>query len=213
MNLQLRPEARAVGWAELDSAQKSAFVRIVAALEEAVGALATNTVGEDRMSRILLLSGARGTGKTTVFLSARSVLHPSADVAKFGDAALRKRIKELSKNVVWLETLDMEMIPRSTNLLAAILARVDRAIRPDAEASTSSGTIFDTSPDQNDALQQLQRLQADVASAWDDDFLSHNVQFDSTTFTIESIEVERKRLGLNRKLSEVLDTPRTRTNR
>ena len=153
----LRPEARSVPWRQLDGEQRRAVKRMISLLNESVsdltnagerGASKTEFVLDgDRTSRIAFLSGERGTGKTTVLLSikeawnlARNLHSPGPPGGYLGeeDRESWNTLAGIANRLVWLDPLDMEPLPPSTNLLAAVLARIDRA----SEASGIAGGSF-----------------------------------------------------------------------
>ena len=137
----LRPEAMPFSWDSLHESQKEGFRRIVGAMAQAArmieraslaGAGSTaksgSTAAEDsqRTSHTLLLSGERGTGKTSVlFTVERTINNAKWRTENFKGIDTDPCWADLSKlieaGVVWLERLDMDPLPRSTNLLAAIL--------------------------------------------------------------------------------------------
>lgn len=179
---RLRPEERAVHYSKLDEQQKQAFTKIVQLIAEAIGDLSTRDRAMDsdrqaglppwlarpRTSRTVLLHGGRGMGKTTVSLSIIKASRRAAE-GKYPED-LKDYIKLLSDRVVWLEPIDMSPLPGPTNLLAAVLARIDSAVRDRISSSTcgqagepSRPGALGWSPDYEKALQQLRRLQTSVA--------------------------------------------------
>ena len=146
MSQILRPEARPITWQFLDSSQKAATRTIAGLLKAAIDGLPLPgrstepvdeitqwVIDEDRSNRVAFLSGERGTGKTTVLLSLKKFCElfqrrPSASTDL--PEELRGILQEISQKVVWLEPIDMEPLPESANLLAAIVARIDDAVQP-----------------------------------------------------------------------------------
>ena len=219
----LRPEARALSWSRLEDAQKQAITRVVDLLIEAIesipgenqeefgrGAPESFRIDNDRASRIVLLSGRRGTGKTTVLLTLRDLCRPERKPLpgdEIKDEEVRKKIAQVADRAIWLEPIDMEPLAESTNLLAAVLARInDAAQGPQArDEDVKPRGLLDPGPDYQDALLDLQRLENDVALAWDGNLSSRSAHIDPDHFAVEVMRAEHVRLALNRKLRDVLD--------
>ncbi len=225
----LRHEARSVTWSQLDHAQRSALQRMIALLKEAVDSLPPSTgrdepvqsplLDSQRASRIVFLSGERGTGKTTVLLSliGACVLAKVSTEAPQGflrdpeDRPLWEDLCRMCKRLVWLEAIDMEPLPASTNLMAAILARIDLSVKPDEFGSSDAGGrrsthgLLDPSPDYHEALLGLQELMTSVALAWDGNIVQRAGSLDPDTYAVEVMRAEQARLSLNRKMNKVLD--------
>src|SRR5262245_46939814 len=138
----LRPEARPLDWERLDKSQQTAVEQIVHLMDEAVsqiphdrtkgkesgGTGGSFRLDDDRASRIVLLSGERGTGKTTVLLSIKRLTEKAVrDSREKLKIRVSGQVAELSRRIVWLEPIDMEPLAEPTNLLAAILTRVEAA--------------------------------------------------------------------------------------
>lgn len=186
-----RPEAHAMTWGSLLPPVRKAvhdLLMRIAGAEEArrAGALPDAPHRPQALSNCFLVYGSRGTGKTTVLLSAqRAVLH-GADSPGFFDAAprhghqdpllqaARGHAQALSadKHIVWLEPLDLEPLPRTTNLLTTLLTRVRNALDagdgPHAAARDrlSSASIYEEAGD--DARQLLDRLINDATLMWEE---------------------------------------------
>lgn len=235
----LRPEARSVPWSQLDVAQRGALERMVALLDAALNDLSAQkgrrepelglVLDSDRASRNVFLSGERGTGKTTVLLSLREACYwaridraAPAGYLKADDTEVEKTLGDLwtktlgfADRLVWLEPIDMEPLPSSTNLLAAILARVDKAVKPDEPHSRSGSReagarraahgLLDPSPDYHQALMDLQELMTSVALAWDGNITQRAGSVDPDTYAVEVMRAEKARLSLNQKMNDVLD--------
>ncbi len=158
----LRQEARPFHWEDLNQSQKDAFERIVETLEEAIAALDGRknlsdrrgsdwnplSLDPDRFARSAFLSGARGTGKTSVLLSLFSVLSNfEKEKGKFfssrkgasgnekqksnrsEETNMDDRLENLSRRVIILPTLDLEPLPPSTNLFVALAMRIEKALK------------------------------------------------------------------------------------
>jgi hypothetical protein len=179
----LRPEARPFGRLTLDREQNEAVQRILRMLNSAIemidrsstrkgGNAARSTIWEvdpERSSRIVLLSGERGTGKTTVLLSmmkdCRDIGEHKREVERAGPKLPGKGdpefLEKVAQRTIWLEPLDMETLPTTTNLLAAILARVENVARMfhiEREYEADRRRSLIEKERENDPLNTLRRL-------------------------------------------------------
>ena len=178
---------------------------------------------------MIFLSGQRGTGKSTVLISLFDAFLNSydkrfkddGDESEGGDKASKTNKQEaqtlasqteslvqgLRRRIIWLDPLDMEPLPHPTNLLAAILARVDRAVtrfvvsagdspRPSGLLNLGSG---------EKALHDLRKLAADAAIAWDGNIQKRAGALDPDSYAEEVTRVEEARLGINGRLDATLD--------
>ncbi len=225
----LRPEARPAIYKVLDRQQKDAFGRIVKLIVEAIdgidaarGSRSAETIGTSTQlppwldhrsaTRMAFLHGHRGMGKTTVMLSVlRACLH--WDDTEY-PPELGSAIRKMRARTVWLEPIALEPLPGSANLLAALLARIDRAVQQRISASGEGagdatgrgrGGALAFMPDQERALLQLQRLQTAVAVAWDGNLPARGGQLDPDTYAVELLRAEQSRLSLKHDLSVRLD--------
>lgn len=143
-----------------------------------------------------LVTGLRGTGKTTVLLSARDAVCKCGEFFKETDYGKARRekleqnkkkkqqedkqknrteasAKKLENCVVWIPVLDLEPLPAKTNLLATTLTWVSNALDTSHHEcnDTAEGTAHLTSPFEEDAgsaRQLLGRLINDATLMWED---------------------------------------------
>lgn len=222
-----RPEARPLSWAALVGPERDAFAAILQHLAEAARRVTADpqvkrppkpsprmpvVLDPERANQIVFLNGARGTGKTTVLLSLLAAFgNPEEYGPEKGD--VRTQLDDTHRRVFWLEPLDMEPLPSGTNLLAALLARIEKVLSdivpgraPDASPHSKSEPVGYLAPGFGEKVSlALQRIQADVALAWDGNLLERRAHLDADTYAQEVLRVERARLGLNSKLRKVLD--------
>lgn len=227
---RLRPEARPASYERLDADQRRGFDRLVDLLSAAVAEIdrlprsaesrretsrPTGPMLEHaRSSRTVLISGGRGTGKSTLMLSLISAVRepPPAHDTGVSPAPPRTMLQALNRRVVWLETLDLEPLPEGTSLLGAILARIEAAageyLRPrlgDAESTVASPPLL-MSRDSTEhvAMRELIRLQTAVATSVDGNLRARAGSLDPDSFAVEARKAERGRLGLNRSFADCL---------
>lgn len=230
----LRPEARPLPYGRLDRQQQTAFVRMVKLLmaatvdagqassapstdEAALSGWAGSAVPlgpfrpAGRSSRNILVSGGRGTGKTTLMLSLARALTPAGKPDATLDEALPREVIEqinsLRRRLVWLETLDMEPIASDANLLGAVLARVEDAVGaylPGNDRPPERMSLLYPSAGVHDVSRELGRLQTSVALSFGGNLGERAGSLDPDTFAVESRRTERERLGLDRRFAAVL---------
>lgn len=250
---RLRPEAKVFDFDELTISQLKAMDNIMGKLKAAhnnltVISAAKNKSGKkgnkytffvekDNKNRMILLSGGRGSGKTSVLYSVVNVLDsfdssiskkirlikeeeiPKNELAELNLKNIKdkstseigliievlKKSNDLQKKLIWLQPLEMETLPPASNLLAAILNRVDEAINrfraghPNIYQDTRLG------PDEQDVLLEFTKLQQDVALAWSGNLDQHAVNLDPDSFAVEVLRAEQNRLDLDQRIESILD--------
>ena len=222
--VQIRPEAGALSWDMMDENQQKAFRRIVETIYDAIGSLPEKAAAPrreklsidtplgwasgDRSTKTVFLSGGRGSGKSSVL---RSLIESTLiDSTSEFDEGLDRKVSDLRNRVIWLEPIDLEPLPESTNLLAAILARVEEACRRVAEPDSSRsdrdyGGLLELAQDYRGAMKRLQELQNSVALAWDGNLPQRSEHLDPEVYAVEVSRIERSRLSINRMMSTVLE--------
>lgn len=218
----LRPESRPVKYVELGESQKDVLEKIISLLSEAVAMVdekshdaispSSSWLENNRTSRLLFLSGQRGTGKSTVLASlVGSEKEKFFDKLEIKDIpiAILNGLKNIKDRIVWLEPIDLETIPSSSNLLGAILARIEKA----TEHASSSNNVksshmpgaFEIGSGYQDAMLSLQRLQTNLALAWDGNLQARASHLDPDVFAVEAKRVEKSRLSINQELTQTLN--------
>lgn len=142
-----RPEAVALRWADMLGNTRRATEELIDWLISATRvsqskrsfAQGSPPHFNEQLATSVLVAGDRGFGKTTVLLSAAQAFQdpeafiprPSEPSLRNEEAeALRQRLMDYQKSIVWLDPLDLEPIPSDANLLATLLVRVQGALRP-----------------------------------------------------------------------------------
>ena len=221
----LRPEARPLPYPELDRQQQAALDRVVglltAAAQDAKALAAADRetrsvpaspagpyLDSNRCSRNILVSGERGTGKTTLMLSLAGVLSTGSDPIRDGlPAAAAEQARDLKRRLIWLETLDMEPLDSDANLLGAVLARIEEAVGarfPDLDKIPETVPLLYPGSGYHDMSRELARLQTSVALTFGGNLGDRAGSLDPDTFAVESRRAERERLGLDRRFADVL---------
>ncbi|RKG58091.1 hypothetical protein D7X30_16545 [Corallococcus sp. AB011P] len=175
-----RPEAQAYSWGELLEPMKKATWELIRWLDSACHATAS-TEQEGRISTSVLLSGDRGAGKTTVLLSAAAACQGQGDFLKrassrdeapiAGRDEIKLKLDEIRRKTLWLETLDLEPLPRETNLLATVLVRIRSAVEErlgprDQGHERPLLSLLDE--DGQNPWNELDQLIQDAAFIWED---------------------------------------------
>ncbi|QAT85745.1 hypothetical protein EJ065_4187 [Corallococcus coralloides] len=137
-------EAQAFAWDDLLTPTRQGLRELFAWLEAACeGSADAANSGIEHLSTSLLVSGARGCGKTTLLLSAVQALRdwksfvagaPGPEVP-----ALSRTLERLERRILWLEPLDLEPVPSQANLLATLLVRVRAALDQPRHAKGARG--------------------------------------------------------------------------
>lgn len=134
-------------------------------------------------------------GKTSVLLSVIDACSRGNKKDYEDRDNLWNLIQEIRDRVVWLEPIATEQLPSETNLFAALLARIDRAIQDRLQSITegdeagpdlSRRGAFGWAPDYEKPLRELQNLQSAVAIAWDSNLPERGAHLDPDTYATQS---------------------------
>lgn len=219
----LRPEARGVPWFMLVGDQQRALRVLLETLWRATkdlpgpgqwgvdpepwvqSRLSGAAERDQATSRILLLGGGRGSGKTTVARSLNRLLSRRWHEGEWGGedtAHLESLADELARSVVVLEPLSLADSPTDTNILAALLARIEARLFPALSRDRVSSIGGDSS--RHEAVLDLLRLQNDVAMAWNGNLGDRKSELDPDNYAMEELRIERIRLQLRDRFAAVL---------
>lgn len=183
-----RPEAHPMKWGELMSPLRRAVRDLLLILDGAVhevdsGGRIPGTKGEAITANCFLVYGERGTGKSTVLLSAKEAMcdyenffsteggtelqERENEPAFRADARLSaKRLNE--KGAIWLDVLDLESLPAHANMLTTVLTRVLYALEANGCARTCYEVASIMEESSGNAKQQLAGLLKDATLMWED---------------------------------------------
>jgi hypothetical protein len=205
--MPLRPEALPLAYTDLTDSQKDALDRIVGWMGSAVEGLPGARTGagllEDERPRVRtngvgLVSGERGTGKTSLMLTLKNICcRRSASIPEH----LEANVEKIRARTVWLEALDMDTLPGPTNLLAAILARIEVSLAPRGESDQARSLLGGNSASEA-ARTNLEQMQTAIARAWRRRLPG---SLDGDAYAVEVNQMEELRLRVNARLAEVLE--------
>ena len=219
--IALRFEANSIKPNILSESQKAAFKQLIASIHETVTDLSPqNTTDEkkvhsridnDRKSRMMMISGDRGSGKTTLMLTLQNCITTDAggiNHEEFGQLCM-DQLTNIKNRVVWLDPLDMEHSSKETNLFVSILARMDDAIKQTFAGQNDDNFPYNMSvtpvPGVDHILIELRRLQVDASIAWEGNLIARAPSLDSDAFATEVMRAEQARMGLNKRFRKLLD--------
>lgn len=221
----LRSTERRARFETLSSDQRRALGILVDLLAEATGSLPTR--GEwtseemperaelDLTSRVLLLNGGMGSGRTTVVRTLQGALEePEAilgsatksdltgnALVEAGDVLRKTRegVEGIKNKVIVLEPLRLPSIPREVSILTALLARVETTLRSHVESQGAAGL-----PNTKRVVDELRELQQDVALAGNESLRRRLDQLSADSDALERLHRERSQLNLRQRLSGTL---------
>ena len=221
----LRPEAQAVEFGELSWSQVEAARDVVDALHSAYNEEQSTKVKKNRRNHILIISGEKGTGKTTLVHTLRSWFDaPSQLTSAYQDDVLERlhlskneRAKyatigndlnkaiQSCKNVTWLDVLSLDPMLRGTNLVAAIFARItEAAARNSDDRQFQSGGLLDPVSIGERALHELGSLRSDAVMALEGNLSERAGGMDPESYAITATENEKKKMEVADRLNRVL---------
>ncbi len=220
--LKSRPEAQAFGIDKLNKSQRKALKMLLKKLDWACTDVEkrskditekpdlrwTINIPKNNPNRVFFLTGGRGYGKTSVLFSLINLIGNKL----LKDDSQNNKIINLAKNLkhrlIWLYPLEMETLPSSTNLLAAILSRVDMAIdrfRSHHPMLHEPKHSFGMHPEEQEILLNFMKLQQDVALAWSGNIEKRAGSMDPDVYALEVLRAEQKRINLNERIEKTLD--------
>jgi hypothetical protein len=178
-----RTEAHSMRWDELLPPLQHAVRDLLIHLDGAVKEADQHHADYDKskiehsLASCFLVYGGRGTGKTTVLLSAKDAVNKNSSnffvhSKANKDDTLRQDAETsagelIKKGVIWLDVLDIESMPPHTNLLTTLLIRVRNSLDMDGfKSNTRETSILEEGTDS--ARQQLDQLIKDATVMWED---------------------------------------------
>ncbi len=204
--MSLRREATPALFTTLNERQRVALQDLARQISDAVKRIPARTeasskgqsgklrLQRERFNNLLFLHGRRGMGKTTVMLTLLDLIQDE----EAEGASLFKSIEadNLSKRVICLPPLEMDVLPASSNLLAAILVRLENWFFPDGPRLSRDSVWRDEDrPSRKDPLLELKALLRDVSIAMDGNFDGRKSGLEPDVYAEEQLRTEHIRIG------------------
>jgi hypothetical protein len=221
----LRIEAQPMNFAHFSWSQVEAAKQIARALLGAYNQSNEELEGGNQRNQILMISGGKGAGKTTLVLSLRqwymdlhSLKHdttalkeahlvhetPAAKQYEQYGKDIHTLIQECKNKVIWLDTLSLDPLHRGTNLVAAIFARITHAMARNNDRDQLNRGILDPVSATDRAFHELGSLKSDAVLALEGNLESRAAGMDTESYAIAATESERKKQETATRLNKVL---------
>ncbi len=224
----LRPEPNSLSWEALSDSQRVAFKQIVRSLGQVWARRDDKSVtafyeqSNSALKRVLWIDGGRGMGKSTLLKSVARAIATRRDwndeiaALKFNRADcvpayedIEHDIVELQGRVVWLDPLELELLPGPTNLLAAILARLEGTwsrICGGKDGEDRVRGLLEPRESRIDPIQSLSTLMANVSLSWDGNAKERAARVDPDIFSREVNRAEKTRMSVPTEFRTVINT-------
>lgn len=115
---------------------------------------------------------------------------------------------DIRRKIIWLNPIEMETLPPSTNLLAAILSRIDQAVerfRGSHPQKQQTRFMFQSHTDEQDVLLEFSKLQQDVALSWNGNLEQRAGHIDTDVYAVEVLRAELNRINLNDRMVKCIN--------
>ncbi|WP_437952416.1 hypothetical protein WME98_17970 [Sorangium sp. So ce296] len=224
----LRREAAIVPWDELTEEQKQAgrqTHRLLVAMAESDEKVDEPRpaflprLDRARRSRVLLIDGGRGSGKTALLVTVlehwRRPFVDDRDGGRDGKPPADTRpdgvdgLDDCRRRIVPIGLLDLHPLAQSTNLLMHVVGRFGRVVealedRGDKEAEPPAWHLASEATVRS--RKRWKALIRAVAAAWDDGADERRARMDLEAYTVELEEAERQRLDLVTAFTDFIET-------
>lgn len=216
----LRKEAEPTTYPRLTSSQGEALATAIQYLAEALEH-SNAPVNADRRSRVLLVSGSKGSGKTTFLLTLKNLLESGKalsfnenDLGDWDKSLAKVRMKEISDIQTaigntqlafrWLAPLALDPLSRGTNLAAAVLARIYAAASAQGADEPSRAGLLDPVGQLDHARTRLENLQNTIVTALEGNLHERGGAVSGDTYSVDALDAERYKLAVAASLNEIL---------
>lgn len=200
--VRLRPAARSRKWEQLALPTKKAVRALLRCLQAAVETAQTSSPkdkdpnkdpgSESRSSDVntsVLVTGLRGSGKTTVLLSSRFASeNPDSFFPQHTQSEednLKVSMQKIKDNIVWLDVLDLEPLPAEANLLATLLVRIRSSLETLCFRDSEPTSPYERRSE--DVWNALERLTREATLMWEKVIAKDSS--DQTTQQIKAAEI------------------------
>jgi hypothetical protein len=220
---KLRREAEALRVEALSISQAEALGKLAGLMKEAVDTSSGRK--QRRGSRLAFVSGAKGTGKSSLihtlrFATERDRVYKSNKDSTGKDEATKDKETKYKWDIVadvtaklgtdtkvvrWLEPLTLDPLPPGSNLLGAVLSRIETAIGAVERDNKSARGALDPHGSLDRARNKLHSLKQDAIKALEGNLQEHAPRLDPNNYAIESSQAETTKIKLKERLDSVLD--------
>ncbi len=216
-DFQPRPEARPLAWKTLTKDQQHAakrgckLLRAIAkrpwkATEPPTGlGLFLPPIDEERVNHVVLLDGNRGSGKTALLVTILDALSRNLqDDDSHSNANARYRPLQKALNlrgqvIVPVGLVDLQPLPRSTNLLLYIVGRFQRVVEAIEQATGHEGARAPwnaVGDDEPKCTKRWRDFLRGAAIGWDGNLSGRRANLDPEAYALEVDQAERQRLDM-----------------
>ena len=221
MSSMLRPEAEKINLNELTKSQREAVTNAVELLKDAAESSVPSN--HHNSSRLLFLSGPKGTGKTTLIKTVQSLFNEDADRTIFTKtiseeddreyAEFLEKLKSefsegngkesLRNSVHWLDNFSLDPMPSGTNILGAILARLELFVNGN-RISKKVGPLESISTWER-AKYELANVRTDAIQAYENNIVKYEPSMDLESYSTVVSHVELTKINISKRLERALD--------
>lgn len=149
-----------------------------------------------RKSRVVLIDGGRGSGKTALLVTLLDVWRKTYTRQSIPEGL--ERWAQPEGSIIPVGHLDLHPLPRSTNLLLHVVSRLERVVEwIEGREGGDEGAAWDLlAVEEKGARKHWQKLLRTVASGWDGNAEERAGKLDLEAYAVELEDAERQRLDL-----------------
>ncbi|TKD01178.1 hypothetical protein [Polyangium fumosum] len=162
-------------------------------------------IDEKRLNHVILLDGGRGSGKTALLVTHMHVWSfgvrreaERGDKPAEPDKELQNALEPLGQ-VVPVGLLDLQPLPRATNLLLYLVTRFKRIVQVIESATGQGGSRtpwHGAEPEGSKSATEWRRFLQAAAAGWDGSLKGRRAHADPETYAVELEQAEEQRLDV-----------------
>lgn len=103
------------------------------------------------------------------------------------------------RQIVFLEHMDFNVLPASTQILTSVLVRLEKVLGDKLSKGSMNNYVY------SDTLRELQSLQCDVSIGFGSNLEQRMSELDSDVYAVEVMRTEQARLGIPERFNRVLE--------
>lgn len=226
-----RREAQPLLWKQLSEDQRRAIVHVARILSDLAKAPHSRSHGEggnhkhldlflpaidpERRNHIILLDGDRGSGKTALLVTLLHAWnHMLRGKARELDSDLHTALAETAK-VVPIGLIDLQPLPKSTNLLLYLVGRFQRVVEAIEQVYMDRGghaknpprrdPWHGAGPEEPECTKRWRDFVQAAAMGWNGDLERRRGNLDPEAFVLELEQTERRRLDVVSSFRALMD--------